>query len=98
MSNLIQPAVIDIIKATLNISLQYPLCTCFLTQYTEAPFNSIGSVSTRSKSIGMDVALSFCHRFQCHQVECLHRTVMYELEAEGAFLPVLLGNIDTPQG
>ena len=54
--------------------------------------------SSWPKPVGMDISLSFCHRFQCHQIECLHRAIMHDRKTERAFLAILLGNVNAPQG
>jgi hypothetical protein len=69
---------IDIIKTTFDITLKYPLGTRFSTEHNKTPFNSIGGGAPRPESVRMDIGLSFCHRFQCQQIECLHRSVMHD--------------------
>lgn len=55
----------DVVKATLNVSLQNPLRGTGSAQIVEALPDSIVCASSDSKAVGVRVCQSFCQWFQC---------------------------------
>src|ERR1700685_4292436 len=93
----VQPWVTDSIKTRFYIPFQNPLCRSLSYQHVEALRNGIGGAALGSKPVRVRIRESFRDRFQCEELQGLHRSVAQGGNPQRSEFAVLLRNINSPR-
>ncbi|MPM31289.1 hypothetical protein SDC9_77844 [bioreactor metagenome] len=92
-----QPFMVDVIKATFDIRLQHPRGRGLLGCTDEYLRHGICRRTMPPKAVAVWIARGFCNRLHTEEVQCLHGPVKHGRNAQWAFFPVRLGDVDPPQ-
>ena len=93
-----QPVVIQMVEASFDVRVQYPLRGTNTRQDNEALRSRVHGGPASPKPVGVRIGRAFRYRLQREQVKCLHRAVPHRRDAQLSGLPAALGDAHSPQG
>ena len=88
----------DMVEASLDVALQYPFGRTVPTQPSVQGIDSVRRTPVSSESVGVGIRFRSRNRFQCHQIQCLHGSVLHGRYSERSHFSVAFGYVDPFQG